>query len=338
MRITAVTPMKNEGPFILEWLAYHRLIGINDFIVFTNDCTDGTDAILERLDELGLVRHLPNPSCVTGKDGGHHWAAMAYVDAMPRLRRSDWFVSFDVDEFICIKTGDGRMEDLFAACEGADFISMNQLNFGCAGIERFSTDAPLIAQFDRAMAPKNDAYDWDRARGIKTITRGSAGYDRIGNHSPEVSRDDLTWVNGSGVLLPPDLYKGTLKSTKGAHSGGDLVQLNHYALRAMENFLVKTERGDANRKVEEEVKYWRQYWNQYDDNLVEDRHIQGWVEPVQSAVAELLQDKELAHLHQASVEWHRAAIKRLRDTPVQAKILKQVAQVHLRKLERERAA
>ncbi|MDB4053693.1 glycosyltransferase family 2 protein [Octadecabacter sp.] len=64
MRITAITPMKNEGPFILEWLAYHLMIGINDFVVFTNDCEDGTDAILERLDELGLVRHLPNPSCV----------------------------------------------------------------------------------------------------------------------------------------------------------------------------------------------------------------------------------------------------------------------------------
>ena len=338
MRITAVTPMKNEGPFILEWLAYHQLIGINDFIVFTNDCIDGTDAILERLDELGHVRHLPNPSCVTGRDGGHHWAAMAYVDAMPRLRRSDWFVSFDVDEFICIKTGQGRMEDLFAACEGADFISMNQLNFGCAGHEAFDPDTPLIAQFDRAMAQSNDAYGWDRARGIKTITRGAAAYDRIGNHSPEVSRNDLTWVNGSGEAIPPKLYQGTLKSTKGAHSGGELVQLNHYALRAMENFLVKTERGDANRAVDEEVKYWRQYWNQYDDNLVEDHHIQQWVPAVKKAVAELLKDDELATLHAASVQVHRDAIARLRDTQPQKMILKQIKQVHARKLERESAA
>jgi hypothetical protein len=75
MRITAITPMKNEGPFILKWLAYHLMIGINDFVVFTNDCEDGTDAILERLDELGLVRHLPNPSCVREAADGHHWAA-----------------------------------------------------------------------------------------------------------------------------------------------------------------------------------------------------------------------------------------------------------------------
>ncbi|MBT8410953.1 MAG: glycosyltransferase family 2 protein [Octadecabacter sp.] len=338
MRVTAITPMKNEGPFILEWLAYHRLIGINDFIVFTNDCTDGTDAILERLDELGLVRHLPNPSCVTKAEGGHHWAAMAYVDAMPRLRRSDWFVSFDVDEFICVKTGLGRLSDLFEACASADLISMNQLNFGCAGHETYAPDVPLLARFDRAMAPDNAAYNWDRARGVKTITRGTAGIDRIGNHSPEASRDDLVWVNGSGVPLPPEVYKGTLKSTKGGVSGNDLVQLNHYALRSMENFLVKTERGDANRAVTEEVKYWRQYWNQYDDNLVKDRTIQRWLPDVQEAVDDLLQDSELAQLHAASVAHHKAAIARLRVMEPQATILKQIKGLHIRKLEREQAA
>ncbi len=338
MRITAVTPMKNEGPFILEWLAYHQLVGINDFIVFTNDCSDGTDLILERLDEMGHVRHLPNPSCVTGKEGGHHWAAMAYVDAMGRLRRSDWFVSFDVDEFICIKTGGRQLIDLLGEVQGADFISMNQRNFGCAGIETYDPDQLIMAQFDRAMASDNSYYGWDRARGVKTITRGGAAFERMGNHSPEVSRKDLVWVNGSGDPIPPELYTGTLKSTKGAHSGNDLVQLNHYALRSMENFLVKSERGDANRKVTEEVKYWRQYWNQYDDNLVEDQSMFEWVPEVQAAVDELLQDKALADLHQASVAWHQSAIERLRGENVQGKILKQIKQMHHRKLERERAA
>ena len=55
MRVTSITPMKDEGPFVLEWLAYHRLIGVNDPIVFTNHCNDGTDMMLERLDEMGLI-------------------------------------------------------------------------------------------------------------------------------------------------------------------------------------------------------------------------------------------------------------------------------------------
>jgi hypothetical protein len=63
-RRVIVTTMKNEGPFILEWLAYHRAIGFDDFLIYTNDCTDGTDAMLRLLQEKGLVQHRENP---TGK-------------------------------------------------------------------------------------------------------------------------------------------------------------------------------------------------------------------------------------------------------------------------------
>ncbi|WP_417806434.1 hypothetical protein [Thioclava sp.] len=37
-------------------------IGAADFIVFSNDCFDGTDKILDRLDAMGVVQHLPNPA------------------------------------------------------------------------------------------------------------------------------------------------------------------------------------------------------------------------------------------------------------------------------------
>ncbi len=49
--VAIITCMKNEGPFILEWLAYHRAIGVKDVLVYTNDCNDGTDTFLELLQE-----------------------------------------------------------------------------------------------------------------------------------------------------------------------------------------------------------------------------------------------------------------------------------------------
>ena len=44
-----ITSMKNEASFILEWVAYHRVIGFTDFLVYTNNCEDGTVEMLERL-------------------------------------------------------------------------------------------------------------------------------------------------------------------------------------------------------------------------------------------------------------------------------------------------
>ena len=33
--------MKNEGPYIVDWLAHHRVVGIDQVLVYTNDCEDG---------------------------------------------------------------------------------------------------------------------------------------------------------------------------------------------------------------------------------------------------------------------------------------------------------
>ena len=62
MRICAILTVRNEGAFLLEWLAHHRAVGVTDFVVFSNDCDDGTDLILDRLAAMGLIHH--HPKCL----------------------------------------------------------------------------------------------------------------------------------------------------------------------------------------------------------------------------------------------------------------------------------
>ncbi|WP_413851471.1 glycosyltransferase family 2 protein, partial [Tateyamaria sp.] len=52
--------MRNEGAFLLEWLAHHRAVGVDHFVVFSNDCDDGTDDMLDKLAELGWLTHVRN--------------------------------------------------------------------------------------------------------------------------------------------------------------------------------------------------------------------------------------------------------------------------------------
>ncbi|MFY0635445.1 MAG: glycosyltransferase family 2 protein [Vannielia sp.] len=327
MRITAISPMRNEGPFMLEWLAYHRLIGFNDFIIFTNDCDDGTNLIAERLDDMGLARHLPNPSILSEGEGGHHWSAMRYINAMERPKRSDWYASFDVDEFFCIHPGKGRLDDLFAALPEAQVIAACQLNFGTNGHEAYVPDKLVTEQFTASMHKDNAAYSWDRARGIKCLVRNDISLSWIGNHSPKIDKDsEAVFVNGSGTRLPDDLlYKGA-KSFRSDRLGHDLVQLNHYSLRSRENFLVKTERGDANHPVDpkEFRKSWFRYFRRADDNDIEETSITRHLPDLRDAIAELLKDEELRRLHEAAIEWHCAAIERLREKPPYKGLLKHI--------------
>lgn len=310
MRNTAITPMKDEGPYILEWVAYHRLIGFNDFLIFTNDCSDGTDMILERLDEMGLVRHMPNPSMYTHSDR-HHWQAIRYANTFPRLRRSDWIASFDVDEFICINTGNGMLEDLFNAVPDAQLITLNQLDFGCSGEKKFH-DRLQIDQFDHSRDYTGSYMRNHSRRGIKTLTSRAAPMQALANHSPQIDprrAEDTIWVNAAGKPLPPDVIRKEFKMLDEDYVSYDLAQLNHYSVRSMDSYLKQHHRGNANHPDRNADML---YWRKHNVNQIIDTRIQRHSDAVRDARDELLKDPELAQLHAASVAHHQDKIAELR--------------------------
>ncbi len=96
-RYISVTPMKNEGPFVLEWVAHNRAIGVDQIVVMTNDCTDGTDALFQRLDERGIVTHIDNNS---GRQASPQKRAYKKFLKMEIARPQDWVIVIDADELI----------------------------------------------------------------------------------------------------------------------------------------------------------------------------------------------------------------------------------------------
>ncbi|MDZ4395579.1 MAG: glycosyltransferase family 2 protein, partial [Cypionkella sp.] len=58
VRITALASMRNEGPFIVEWLCWYRMLGFTDAVVVTNNCTDHSPQLLDALQAHGLVHHI----------------------------------------------------------------------------------------------------------------------------------------------------------------------------------------------------------------------------------------------------------------------------------------
>ena len=133
-RVLIATCMKDEGPYILEWLAWHRAIGVTDFVVFTNDCTDGTVELLDKLDDMGQLTHIPNPALAT-PGASLQPAALKYTHFTRQFREADFMISMDVDEFINVQIGDGKLSDLFEEVGPFDALSMTELNHGCNAIK-----------------------------------------------------------------------------------------------------------------------------------------------------------------------------------------------------------
>lgn len=200
-RILIVTTMKDEGPFILEWLAYHRSIGVTDFLVYTNDCSDGTNEMFDLLQAKGYLEHRRNPYREVGLRPQH----AAYHDASESeiAKNADWVICMDVDEYINIHVGDGTLHDLFDAIGEANMISMTWRLFGNAEIVNFE-DKFITEQFLRS-APKFIRKP-HQAWGFKTMFRNSGAYKKFGVHRPKGLRpellDQVKWVNGSGNPVP----------------------------------------------------------------------------------------------------------------------------------------
>ncbi|MEP2530293.1 glycosyltransferase family 2 protein [Shimia sp.] len=307
--VTIITCMKNEGPFILEWLAYHRAIGVKDVIVYTNDCNDGTDTFLQLLQTKGFVQHRENPFEGTGLKPQH--AALKAGEKEPVVKNADWVISMDVDEFINVKVGDGTLKALFGVVGPANLISCTWRLFGNSDVHEYRDD-PLMAQFTRC-APEMTRKP-HQAWGFKTLFRNIGLFKKLGVHRPKGLNPQLwgeiNWVNGSGQPLPKDMYRNAWRSTAST-VGYDLVQLNHYAVRSAESFLVKRDRGRVNHVDRDQG---LAYWFRMNNNVDEDTSIQRLIPLMQAEMDRLLADPEIAEAHAFSVDRHRAKIDALKET------------------------
>ncbi|MEM8980121.1 MAG: glycosyltransferase family 2 protein [Pseudomonadota bacterium] len=305
-----VTCMKNEGPFILEWLAYHRVIGVERFLVYTNDCDDGTDTFLDLLQSKGLVEHRENPFRGTNMKPQH--AALHAAEKEPVITSAAWAICMDVDEYICVHCGDGTLKSLYDAIAPANMISLTWRLFGNANVHEYNEDDILIEKFDRCA--REFANKPHQAWGFKTIFRHMGIFKKLGVHRPKglkpQLKDNIYWVNGSGSRMPETAFRNTWRSTSDTY-GYELATLNHYAVRSAESFLVKRDRGRVNHVDRDQG---LAYWFRMNNNEEEDRSIHRMVPALRAEMERLLSDPDIAAQHQACVAAHRAKIDALRAT------------------------
>ncbi len=310
-QITAVSMMKDEGPFVIEWIAHHLAVGFTDLVVFTNDCSDGTDDMLIRLEELGLCHHRRN---VIAPGLRPQPSALNYAQEEPVVQGSDWVMVFDADEFVSIRYGDGRLDPMISAAaeQGANGIVVTWRIFGSGGVVDWSR-APVTEQYLMA-APQN----WNKGWGVKTLFTFSAEHWKLGIHRPKMKTkwiktgfpDQVKWLNGSGAEMEDYFkFRGWRSITRTV--GYDWVQLNHYAVKSVDSYAIRKMRGNVNNKSD---KYNGDYWSLQDRNEVRDDTMLRYTEARNQIMAQLLSDPELYRLHHAALARAEGRLAELRGT------------------------
>lgn len=130
-----ISAMKNEAPFVLEWVAYHRMIGFDRIIVVSNDCDDGTAELLDALEGAGEVSHIrqvlePGQSAQSG--------AVTIFNSSNIFQHGDWILWIDADEFLNVHCGSRDVDSLIDFIEPRHGMLIQWRVFGDSGHERYS--------------------------------------------------------------------------------------------------------------------------------------------------------------------------------------------------------
>ncbi|SLN34768.1 hypothetical protein TRL7639_01605 [Falsiruegeria litorea R37] len=320
--------MKNEAPYIVEWVAYHRAMGVDNFLIYTNDCSDGTSEILDRLQDMGVLQHRNNDNW---KGNSPQQYALNQALKEPVIQNADWILHIDVDEFVNVRTGNGTLQDFFDEVPDATNVAMTWRLFGHNDVTRLADDF-VIDQFDTCapkFCPKPHTV-W----GFKTMFKNIGAYEKISCHRPnklvEDKRGDVCWVNGSGRDMTGEAVDNGWRNSKKS-IGYDLIQLNHYALRSAESYLIKRQRGRA---LHVDRSIGLNYWIRMDWSDFRDVTIKRNLPRLRAEYDRLMQDDTLRSWHQKGLEWHKTKAVELHGMPEFEELYQQALKVKLTETER----
>ncbi len=223
--------VKDEGSYLLEWIAHHRLVGVQHFVLFDNGSTDGTTALLSGLARAGIVDHVPWPDIP-------HVAAQrpAYIAGLARLAdRCRWVAFIDADEFLNPTCG-RDVPSIMADYDQAAGLVIPWRLFGSNG-QLQQQDDLVIGRFTRRAAA-----DHPLNRSVKTIVQARL-VARPDIHTPSITEGSLIDEHGrvAGTQGHP--------SHHAVPDAGKLV-INHYFTKSGEEWTRKRNRGQATETVD----------------------------------------------------------------------------------------
>jgi len=158
-----IAAARNEGAYILDWLAHHRALGFEHAFIYTNDNIDGSDALLQQLAGHGVITLIHN---IPGTHCGPQYKAHAHALALlPQVLDYCWAALIDLDEYIGLDSRMfGGIDDYLAwqETQAVDAVALCWLMF-IAGRNENWRDESTPARFSRREAGANQH--------VKTIFR-----------------------------------------------------------------------------------------------------------------------------------------------------------------------
>ena len=241
------TRMRDEAGHLLEWLAFHRLVGVSRVHVFVDNCTDNTLALLmamqQQRPEYTVVRVFDvanEPTLTIGQQEQrmvHDFRDLCL--ARNRAQdRVEWFLMIDADEFAYARDFDLLPTHLQTRCAPQlTHIPLSWRYFGSNG-RALPADDLLVASYPRwgLWRPTMTKIIVNARCVLETATHYPTKVAPWPEHCMAAFRiDDIRQV--------PLVSQWATLQDKACRPG---LLLNHYAVKSRSEYLAKFTRGAIN--------------------------------------------------------------------------------------------
>lgn len=221
--------MRNEGPYLKEWIEYHKIVGVERFYLYDNESTDNTKEVLKPYIDSGLVIYTYAPG--NKKDG---FQSKTYNDCISKYKNDTWWLALiDIDEFL-VPTKENTVTDFLRKREQYPGIVINWLMFDSNGhIEK--PVGGVLENYTRIHF-ETDHYENFMVKSIVNPREISSA----GGHF-HFYKHNQSHVNEQGRILPPYLPDNLTS----CHLE-DEIRINHYWTKSYEEFSIKAKRPRCN--------------------------------------------------------------------------------------------
>lgn len=210
--------MKNEGPYLKEWLDFHILVGVTKFYLYDNDSTDNTTEILKPYIESGVVEYNYWP--------GKAMQMPAYHDIINKHSYDTrWLALIDLDEFLVPVEHKTVIEFLHTLPSNFAQLVVTWVMYGSSG-HQTKPDGLLI---------ENYKYHAKKQMGVKSIINPRLLVKYSNLHANFIAG----WtIDNNGKKL------GRIDQTRNPPAYNKL-RLNHYYTKSFAEYMEKYKRGTA---------------------------------------------------------------------------------------------
>ncbi len=242
--LSVVAIIKDEGPYLKEWLDYHMLVGVEKFYIYDNESSDNTKQVLAPYIRRGIVEYTYLP--------GERQQNIAYIDAINRFSNDTrWLAIIDLDEFIVPVHNKTITEFLYTLPRNFGALVISWVIYGSAG----------HIKKPRGLVTANYKYHAARNWGVKSIVNPRLVVRQYNPHLNPVA----------GFIIDENGHRlGHIKQTTNPPSFNH-IRCNHYVTKSFDEYRARCAKGSASVGKNHERKRWSiEKFNKYNQNDIYD--------------------------------------------------------------------